>query len=441
MTGCFQDERVAGGDDIPNSVEPLGKRTAEARRDSSDWNAHGDAPSSAPGAYDSARVPESAPAPGASKRSAAGKAQLLSLDAEIGFELPGTERLVTVAAEPLTGLLRAVRVQSLPALAGQAAFRAEDTIWYRGDSAGPRLVRVSGFVETQGERRYSVFEDGDGDGLLSPRAAGSKALVRFVTVRASGERETRAMTLRAGEDKDFNARSDNGLEALRRTVVSGLDTLLSLVLTDADGDGLIYSPLRDSNEVDVASRSRGGGAQTSLAYRVAVFRDSARNYPHRYRRVVTTAAGVDSVFALGRDSLPDFAPGDTGFTRRVFRSASASDTVASSEGVYKLVLSASRGGGAGDRLLEANRAQAYRLGPLSRFTYRLRPAAPIADGSFARAGSLSARAELSSGGWVALDGEITATEIFGAVADSEGRSGTVRLDLNGKVKSATGFGD
>lgn len=447
LAGCFGDERVAGGDDIPNSVEPLGKRTAEARRDSSDWNAHGEAPQSAPGVYDSARVPESAPQSGSAKSGAsasagaisgAAGAQLLTLDAEIGFELPGTERLLNVITEPVTGLLRVVRVQSLPALAGQAAFRAEDTTWYKADSAGPRLVRVSGFVQTQGETRYAVFEDGDGDGLLSPRAAGSLARVRFTTVRASGERETRAMTWRAGDDKDFNRRGDNGLAALQRSIVSGLDTLLSLVLTDADGDGLVYNPFRDSNQVEVASRARAGGVHTTLVYRVAVFRDSARNYAHRYRRVTTSVAGTDSVFAFGRDSLPDFAPGDTGFARRVFLPASASDTVASTEGVFKVVLSAARDG-SGNRLLEVNRKQVYRFGAFASFDYRLRPTAPVADGSFARAGAVRARAELASGGSITFDGEATATEIFGGVMDSEGRKGTVRYDLEGKVKSTGGF--
>src|SRR4051812_19812576 len=53
--------KVAGGDDVPNSVEPLGKKTASAHDDSADWNGFRTMPKSSPGMYDTTHVPDSVP--------------------------------------------------------------------------------------------------------------------------------------------------------------------------------------------------------------------------------------------------------------------------------------------------------------------------------------------------------------------------------------------
>src|SRR4051812_17898186 len=53
--------KVAGGDDVPNSVEPLGKKSAAARNDSTDWNGFKSMPRTSPGMYDTTHVPDSVP--------------------------------------------------------------------------------------------------------------------------------------------------------------------------------------------------------------------------------------------------------------------------------------------------------------------------------------------------------------------------------------------
>ena len=431
LAGCFSDGNMQGGDDYPNSVEPMGKHAARERADSSEWNAYRDAPDGAPGMYDTTPVPAGPPPENAPKRGAT--VVLPSLDVTLGTEVTGSARLVQSGPDT-AGVLRAVRTQTIAAV----LFSAVDTTWYKVEGVTPRILRVSGKVSYAGDVRYTAFEDGDGDGYVSPTGAGSVVQMRFLTMRASGAREERTVRVSAGPDGDFNKARDNSLVSLRKTVVQALDTLLSLVLTDADGDGFLYNPLRDSSRIAVESKTRAPGDRTELSYRINIFADSTRNYAYRYRRVLTTAAGVEETEALGRDSMPDFAPGDSGSVRVRFTSTVAADTLASSDSRYAVRLSASPGNAAGNKLIQVDRVKTFRAGVVSGLRYRLKPDAAVADGSFARTGALFLRADLRAGGWVQLDGRADA-DMSGILTDSEGRSGTVHLRLDGTVKSASGF--
>ncbi|MCD6023877.1 MAG: hypothetical protein K0Q91_793 [Fibrobacteria bacterium] len=427
FTGCFRDD---GGDDIPNSVEPLGKHAANERADSSEWNAYEDAPSGASGMYDTARVPEDPPSQTAPKRGAL--QAFPSLDIALGTEIAGAVRVVLSDTGSAPGVTRAVRTQSL------GSFSSTDTTWYKIDGNGLRLVRVSGKVSYGGDTRYTVFEDGDGDGYLSPAGAGSVVVVRHVTVFASGRRDEHAVRMGAGPDGDFNKAGDNSLHSLGKLSMHALDTLLSLVVRDADGDGVLYNPLRDSNKIGVESKVAGDAGRTDLFYHANVFTDSTRNYAYRYRKVFTGPRGVEETTALGRDSLPDFVPGDSGWVRVRFTSTVASDTLASSWSRYAVRLSSQPGNAAGHRLIQVDREKTFRAGVVSGLRFSLRPGTSVPAGSFARTGSLFARIDLRAGGWAQLEGE-AAADISGTVTDSEGRSGVVRIRLDGTVKSASGF--
>jgi hypothetical protein len=257
-------------------------------------------------------------------------------------------------------------------------------------------------------------------------------------VFSSGRREEETRTMNAGPDGDFNKAKDNALLALQKISMVGLDTLLSLVLSDVDGDGFLFNPLRDSSQVAIESKVSGSGTRTDLSYRINAFRDSSRSYAYRFRRVITTSAGVEETNALGRDSMQDFAPGDSGSVRVRFTSSVGTDTLASSDSRYAVKLSSTGGDAAGDRLLSVDREKTFNLGTVSGLRYTLKPAAPVPDGSFAGSGALFVRADLRAGGWVQLDGN-AAADISGTVTDSQGRNGTVHIRLDGTVKSASGF--
>ena len=434
LTGCFNDGKMQGGDDYPNSVEPMGKYAAQERADSSEWNAYEDAPSSAPGMYDTNHVPETPPAQSAPKQGAA-MIFLPSLGVTLGAEIQGAVRTVQSGPDTAPGILRSVRVQTLT----PGSFSAVDTTWYKVDGPGYRILRVAGMVSYGGDTRYSVFEDGDGDGLLSPSIGGlSVVKMRFTTVFGSGRREEQAATMSAGADGDFNSSRDNGLIAFAKTSVQGVDTLFNLVLSDADGDGFIFNPMRDSSRIAVESRVGGSGGRTELYYRINAFIDSSRNYAYRYRKVLTTSKGIEETLALGRDSLPDFTAGDSGSVRVHFASSISADTLAVSESRYGVLLSSVPGNSSANRLIQVNREKTFTAGSISSLRYSLNPDAPVVAGGFATMGSLFIRTDLRTGGWVQFTGQ-AATDISGTVLDSEGRSGIVRFRFDGTVISVSGF--
>jgi hypothetical protein len=157
-----------------------------------------------------------------------------------------------------------------------------------------------------------------------------------------------------------------------------------LILRPLPGDSVVFDPERDTNRVEVEHEFvREGGTRVGLFYRSVVFADSTRNYPVRFRSVVESDAGVVETRALGRDSLPDFAPGDTGFVQ-VVRTPPSSDSLERAEAWHRIALSDTAGRFEDNLLLGVEREREYRLGHARTTRFRLTPVAPVADGGFPR---------------------------------------------------------
>jgi hypothetical protein len=435
LAGCWGAERTAGGDDYPNSVSTLGRTAAEDQNDSTDWNTWRDAPGTPPGVYDSTHVPDSVPRQqdsGMARRAALGDLLADLAGFVPGLDLEGAVRTVDTLSPGAGGERRTVRVQAT------ASFVIRDTTWSAPRAGGGfELRRVSGRLQLSGggHRSFS-FGDGDGDSVLSPRAGSANvARIRMEKADSTGRVEVVLMRVAAGADLDFNARGDNALLQSETLVLQGVDTLLSRVLKPADGGLVIYDPLRDSNRVEVEQAiRRADGSLEQEFYVSVVFADSGRNYPVRYRRVVTAAAGVTETTLLGRDSLPDFAPGDTGRVRSVFESSVSGDTLARSETEFRVRLSDSAGRPAGNRLLRVERHKLFRSGARAATRYLLRLAAPLPDGERPVAGEIELRVELRPSGWILFTGEAASSGFTGTWTNSQGRTGPASFDsLGGRV--------
>jgi hypothetical protein len=433
LTGCFADERVAGGDDFPNSIETLGKEGTAASTDSADWNAYEESPSTPPEVYDSAFVPDSAPEEGASapaKVAVAPEGRVAP-----GLEIAGAVRSLISLSDPVTGLFRAIRVQTL------VGIEARDTTWYRlqGILLTKRVVRMSGVVTYDAGRteRFS-FEDADGDSILTPRAGfANLARVRFLVTYATGRVEERNFTIAAGSDLAFGTRADNVLRSLQTVHRIGNDTVYRLSLRPVGTDSIVFDPSRDSGRVDVEQMVSADGVRSTLTYRTVLFADSNRNRATRFHRTVETSSGVTETIALGKDSTLDFAPGDTGRVQIRFASTNVSDTLAEFLAEYRVVLSDTAGRFAGNRLMQIDREKTFRYGTASASRYRLTPISPIPNGGSTRTGSIQVRVDLRSGGWVELDGSATSDGILGIWEDSTGKSGTVRFGALGAIVPPT----
>lgn len=444
-SGCTADDRTAGGDDFPNSVETLGKSAAaEGDEDAGaeDWNAYDDAPSTPPEMYDSTRAPDAPPEDdsGAATTKAAADA-LIRLAAQPedrvppGREIADAVRSVTRTIEA-PGLARAVRVQTIPGVT------ARDTTWYRTDSLLPlveqRVLRVSGEVAYAARTERFSFEDADGDSILSARP-GSRNLsrARFTVEHANGRVEERVVVMGAGPDRLFDTPEDNALRSLElaRYDKEG-DTLERLSLRPVAPDSLVRAPGRDSGLVETEHFTAAAGARVTRRYRTLVFADSSRNRALRFTRVRETSAGTFVTEARGRDSLPDFGPGETGVIVERFTPAEtgdAADTLASVRTVRRVRLSDEAGKRAGDRLLRIERTRTYRAGAVASLRWILRPASPGRPGEAVRAGEAELRLEWRDGGWIEFTGESDSSGFFGTWTDSRGESGTVRFDASGSI--------
>lgn len=423
--GCTGSDDVAGGDDFPNGIEVLGKAAAEEMADTSSWNAYQDASAASPEAYDSTRVPDAPPDedPGLARRAAEGEGRVPP-----GFEIDGAVRLVTTVFDALTELTRVVREQTVGTIV------ARDTSYFRLGLAPPlrRMVKMSGVVVYPDRRERFVFEDADGDGILSPLGARSRVRAQFVVERPSGVSERRIVFLAPGPDGSFETAADNVVLSVETARLAGADTLSRVTYAPVPGDSAVRDPQRSFTAADVRRMRQAEGIRITQDSRVRMHADPERNRVVRFRRLVTDAVGMTETVALGRDSLPDFAAGDTGRVLVTFVASDASASLISSRARYRVLLADSVQGHAGNRLLGLEREKAYRGGPEVARSFRYVGATPARVEDALPQGDLEVRVNLRAGGWVVFEGQGSSAG-FEGVWRTGGDTGHVRFDGTGAV--------
>jgi hypothetical protein len=476
LGGCLweKDTRVAGGDDIPNDVEPLGKRAAAARDDSTDWNGFKSMPRTAPGMYDTAAVPDSAPdTAGAGKaqpkRGAAGNAggplakrsgglpgisggagSLPDTSALLGGPSPldslplgrPADTVVTRAADSATGATEVVhaRVQD-------SVRTVESTVLAPPDPAHPgssgAVLQVAGRVSyaDTGLWKTYAFRDADGDGILTPRAGSANLADLEIASKGADGRVTRLdQRIAAGPDLDFNRRGDNRLLASLAVVTSGSDTLRTVRLLDADGDSAIIDFAKDSNLVDLIETDRNPGdtaVSVRIEARLVVYsRDSTRNYAVRYRRAELRKDG-GSLVSEGRGPRPDssFRPGDEA-AWIVTQALPRGNGPTLATRIFSVRLGARPGDFAADSLARVQDTAHFRDEAYEIFAFSLRPDAPVADGHWPASGAVEAALLYRDGAATSFAGEADAAGMRGTVKDVSGASFPVSFDRQGRPGSA-----
>lgn len=462
LCGCFTEKntRVAGGDDIPNDVEPLGKHAAAARADSSDWNGFESAPRTAPGMYDTTAVPDSIPdTAGAGqpqpKRSAGSEAdapKALAKGAAAGGT-HGSAGALPIDSLPLVGPLDTVTIHSVDS--AQGALKAvhaqvkdsvrslDTTIFVPVDPAHPGspagVLLVSGrvtYADTGLWKTYA-FRDADGDGFLTPRSGSANLADLDLAAKAADGKVTRlSQRIAAGPDVDFNRRGDNRLLASLMTVTSGADTLRTVRLLDADGDSGVIDFSKDTNVVDLIETDRNPGdtgVSITIAERLVVYsRDSTRNYAVRYRRSETRPDG--SLLALeGRGPGPDsaFRAGDPA-AWIVTRTFPQGDGVSLATRTFSVRLGAKPGDFAADSLAALEVTEHYRDQAYEVFSFSLRPDAPVADGLWPAGGDVDAALLYRDGARTEFTGVADAAGMHGSLKDVSGSVLTISFDRQGR---------
>lgn len=445
ILGCFREDKpaeVAGGDDYPNGFEALGKKSARARGDSSDWNGFDSIPRSGPGLYDTASIPDSPPDTSGSGRG--GPAPKRGADGYASGQSPldiPLDTLVTRVLDTAKGTVEAVRTQ----VSDSGTRQVDSTVFVPADPGKPgsaagvnqvtqRITSAdSGLVEV---RR---FADADGDGFLSPRA-GSRNLARVEVsfTLPGGVLETRTRRLAAGADLDFNARGDNLLLSSQFLRVLGGDTLDIVRILDADGDSVLIDPAQDSNLVDIVEERRfpEGNPLVSVVrqVRLVAYEDSAGNYPIRFaeRRVFRSGVVLEvSARGLGADSA--FRPGaEAHWSETWFRPAA--DTAERTARAWKVRLAPAAGDFRANVLLGFTVEEAYRKDyPHERFFFDFRCETPVADGAWIAAGDVIAWLSFPGGSRIVFTGFATPAGMQGQLAGPDGKSSAISFDTAGSV--------
>ncbi|MDB5105638.1 MAG: hypothetical protein JWP91_3327 [Fibrobacteres bacterium] len=454
--GAKDQTRVAGGDDIPNDVEPLGKKSAQARDDSADWNGYKSMPRSGPGMYDTTSVPDgmpdtsgsggAQPKPSSLGGSAAGRPGYASgpvPSAEEGIPplpdpLKPLDTLVTKVVDTAKGVVEAVHTR-----VKDAVVTVDSTLFVPADSASPGstggVLQVAGRI-TYGDTgiwKAYRFRDADGDGFLAPRP-GSRNLADLDAAEKTAEGKVRRSVRRvaAGKDLDFNARGDNQVLSSLVAVTLAADTLDVFRLLDADGDSLVLDFTKDTNLVDLVEEHRypSGGAIASMTQRarlVVFSRDSAKNYAVRFERrtinrdgsvleVATRGAGADSSFHAGMDAV---------WTETL--TLPAGDGLASHARAFRVRLAPAPGAFKGNTLSGLAVTEIHHNESFDRFTFDFQSEAPVADGKWIGAGAVKAMLSYRQGATLTFEGQAIANGMEGSVASSAGTSISLFFDRNG----------
>jgi hypothetical protein len=444
LAACFGGEkpaRVAGGDDYPNGVEPLGKKSAAARSDSADWNGFDSLPKSAPGLYDTVQVPDSVPdTAGAGKAppppSYAGKRSAADTLPIGGLGEP-LDTLVARVIDTAKGTVEAVRTQ----VSDGGTKQVDSTLFVPADPAKPGSVagvnQVVRRIISPDSSQVDLwtFADADGDGLLTPRA-GSANLARVEWRSAAGGAVVvRTRVISAGADLDFNQRADNRLLKAAVATVIGGDTVSIVTLLDADGDSAVFDVAKAVNLVDfleVRTSAAGPIAQVTRKVRIAAHPDSARNFPIGYgeRRAFRDGSVLDlSARGLAADSVFR-AGGEARWTETRF--GAPADSVERASRAFAVRLGSVPGDFKAALLLGFTVEQSYRGGVRS-FAFDFRCDPPVADGRWVATGDVIASWVREDGERLVFAGEATASGLAGRLTGPDSSSASIRFGLDGSI--------
>ncbi len=449
------DIQTAGGDDYPNAIEVLGKRSASAYNYHENWNsAFHEMPDSVPGAYDTVQVPESAqpqksePLPKFATLSQVDVLPILSLDSILQPDsLLDSVKTVVDSTDGKTTVVRTRDTDKIAIEDSVVSLPPKIAAPLPGDSVGistPRIVEVAGSFTYKEDGRIERFRfsDGDGDGVLTAEPGSDNvAAIELSTAWPSGEKKVRLLRIAAGDDLDFNRQEGNLLLSSRFVKLQNLDTVEVWELLDAEGKGSILDYSLDSNIVDWVGRVTGAGVDTEILeiqtrIRWVVFPDAGRNYVVYFREEnILRDGGRIALEIRGERSDSTFRPGERASITRLTEKPEGDTATTSIR--WSVDVDANPASYANNRLVSFQVKQRYRRGDWESFEFFHIPDVPVPAGSSEVQGFTEATLVPPSQAAYSFSGLRSATGWKGTVAGPENRIWQVRYSPQGQVLSAT----
>jgi len=328
LSGCMtKDDRTAGVDEFPNSIYARvngfldeGKQSETLNPAPSLTDSLLGQPGFNVGAGKVAGKIAAAAGQGAASAPLRGLAKLAADSGCAGGTLTFTDTVKAALKYTVDTLSVCVDAKALDTIKGN------ETILH-----GRSVTRFNtGRVET------ADISDADGDGILNPKSAASKANIVF-TALENGVLEKTTLVVGPGPDVNFDTEADNLIYTASWSKTSGADTLGTAVYTDADSDGVAVDNGKAS-VVDLDFYQKGPSkdhpdavwsrAQMRLVVRYHVDAKEAR----RVRFEMEDLAGRHEVGeVLNAQGGIYFSMGDTVQAHFLSVSSAASDTLDSSD--------------------------------------------------------------------------------------------------------------
>jgi hypothetical protein len=427
LTGCLfstREDRHAGAEDFPNTLEPLGKAAVGQIDAQVEWDEFGNIPSAITGLREiDSLIADTVPASG-------------DLPKVAGLAKSAATHVDTLRwdwSDTSQGMARRIYVRS-----GLGVQRDEDTLVFKYDEAFRQrdftritlLARAGKIVRLTGAKSWK-FSDRDGiDGVdkavLRFSIATANAL-RWHQVEAHVDSVPRGLLDTAADPATLMQWRFFELTDYRFVRLRGGDTLETLDVSDFDGDGRLFAgdsgmvrilhvtlepPLRPSL-VRAEQRSRGWLMRADLAFR-----------PRFYKEEREESDGKRIVFVIrGQASDSAFTAGDTvTVNKEVFWSEPS--VLASRRDAFTVVLTRNLGDFSANRLLRLVADWNWRSGLLLRSRFVFAPQEPVAPKQIRARGRVTMSVEYADASSGQLEGDYTGDSL--AVVYRETREDRVR---------------
>jgi hypothetical protein len=320
-----------------------------------------------------------------------------------------------------------------------------DTLIFKVNPTDTMVVSFTGAmvgkIEPVVTERYR-YTDYDGDSLLFSSAAPSQQILVEMVREGPGSRvEAGRFVLDCGPDGDFDTPADNRTVLAEKAALAGGDTVSSIVVRDADGDGYATDNGSDSCLVDLVAVSSAEQPlsllqRTVSAVRMVVYSGNARkSYAIRYQVVTASVARTINWTIRTKNGDSTFLPGDT---VDVVRTTTArGDSLDVDTMKLRVLLGSTPGDSVDDALLGIYLHAKYLRGSDREVLFDYVAATPIAFGNKPHNGSVYYKSIFRDDSWIEVEGVLDSTRISADVTGfrTDRRRYTVTWDYTGKVVS------
>lgn len=431
LAACFKpdEQRTAGVDDFPNSVQARVSGFLEESKKSGDIAA---VPSVTGEILVQPGFHVGAAKVGLPKASAATQAAggLLSglAKASADTACSGTLKFDTTIAAPtkttVNSLTLCVDAKLLDSIKGN------ETVLH-GSSV---TTFLNGRVES------AEISDADGDGKLNPVAGKASKARMILTATESGITEKTILLVGPGPDNDFDTEKDNLVyeASWSKTGNAGKDTLGTAVYTDADGDGVAVDNAKPSTlDLDLYQKGPTPDHPDAVWSRVRMrlvttYGVEAKEAKRVHFEMASADGRIQSADLLNKDRGQDFNMSDTLKAHFLSIGSAATDTVDTMETFLTMKVGKDLDDKSDDSVYAMDVRTVKKLGGEKSARFTFKSDRPIPSGLKPTSGTVSMKITYGDASTLEVDGRLSGSGLDVIVKNRDGKRQHVVWDPLGR---------